>query len=217
MEGINHKILYIHQTDNRIFNRGAIKNIGFLVVKSLYPNEYKNITLVFNDIDTLPLTQGLLDYRTIPGVVKHMYGFTFALGGIFSINAADFERIGGFPNFWGWGYEDNMIQKRVLQNKLTIDRSQFFSLRDKNIIHLNDGTFRNINRGDFERYRKKTNEGLHSITNLNYTTDEETGIVHVATFETGTIEDTATTVAYDLRNGPVPFKTGRQSQMKMFM
>jgi len=217
MEGINHKILYIHQTDERSFNRGAIKNIGFLVVKNLFPNKYKNITLVFNDIDSLPLSKGSLNYDTKPGTIKHFYGFTFTLGGIFSINAGDFEKIQGFPNFWAWGYEDNMIQKRAIQHDMTIDRTQFYTLHDKNMIHLQDGTFRNINRSEFDRYINKTNEGWNSITNLKYDVDFETGMVSVFTFDTGVEENIEKTVSYDLQKGNIPFKTGRQGRMKMFL
>jgi len=47
----NYRILFVHQKDTRPFNRGGIKNIGFHYVKKKWPNDWKNITLIFHDID----------------------------------------------------------------------------------------------------------------------------------------------------------------------
>ena len=208
------KIFYIHQNDSRSFNRGAVKNIGFLTVKNMYPNDYQNITLVFNDIDIMPYTKNFFDYHTSPGTVKHFYGFTFTLGGIVSINAKDFEKINGFPNFWAWGYEDNMLQNRILQNGIIIDRSVFYPILDKNVLHFSEGITRNVNRTEFDIYEKNTKEGVDSITDLQYNYNADTGFIDVTNFSTSREEDTKTTLDYDLRKGNAPFSSYKQPQRR---
>ena len=202
----DYEIFYIHQCDTRDFNRGAMKNIGFLTTKEKYPDDYKNITLVFNDIDIMPKTKGLFDYETVVGTIKHFYGFNFTLGGLFSIKGGDYEKIGGFPNFWSWGYEDNLLQLRALAAGLHIDLSQFYSIFDSNIIHLNDGLIRTINKSEFDKYLGNTSEGWHSITNISKTMDETTGFVNIINFDTGSQPNSNENKTYDLRNGSVPFK-----------
>jgi hypothetical protein len=200
-----YKIYYIHQNDKREFNRGAMKNIGFLMVKNKYPNDYKNITLVFNDVDTMPYSKNFINYYTTPGTIKHFYGFRYALGGIVSITAEDFEKTGGFPNFWSWGYEDNLLNKRALSAKLTIDRGQFYDIMDKNIFQMKDGLARLVNRGEFDRYLSNTTEGYHTIQGLQYIIDEVNGFVNVNNFNTGVIMNEEQNKIHDLRNGNRPF------------
>lgn len=210
----DYKYLFIHQDDNRDFNRGAMKNIGFLYIKHIYPNEYKNITLVFNDVDTVPTEKNMFDYQTNQGTIKHFYGCQIALGGIFSINAADFEYINGFPNFWSWGYEDNLIQERAQICNLKIDRSQFVSLMDKNIEHdFSDGFFRDVNKNDYLLYIKKTSNGIHSISNLSYEFDMSNNFVNVIHFDVPNIK--SQTQKMDLRVTNTPFRSVVSGSMPM--
>jgi len=201
----DYKIYFIQQCDVRDFNRGAMKNIGFLAMKNKYPNDYKNITFIFNDVDTMPPTKNLIDYNTLSGVIKHFYGQTNTLGGIVSIKGEDFEKTQGYPNFWAWGYEDNLLQYRAIQSGLTIDRSQFFKTGDTNILQLNETTMRVINRNEFNRYITLTTEGYSTIKNLRYDIDENNRFIHVTKFDTGFDNIKAANQMYDLRNGNTPF------------
>ena len=177
-----YKTFFIHQCDNRPFNRGAIKNIGFLAVKNLYPNHYKNISLVFNDIDIVPYTKNILHYETHTGAVKHFYGFEYALGGIFSIKGCDFEKTLGFPNFWGWGLEDNTLQKRVLEVNLKIDRSNFFKIYDPNIIILDHGHTRTIAKQESWYYKEGNMDDITHIKDLRY--EIKNDMINVLNFNT---------------------------------
>jgi len=169
LEDINdYEIYFSHQCDDRPFNRGAIKNIGFLAMKEKYPNHYKNINFIFNDIDTIPYNK-LFDYTTSQGIVKHYYGFEYTLGGIVVIKGYDFERINGYPNFWGWGMEDSCLQKRCNLYNLKIDRTVFYPIGSPEILQLFDGVSRIISKRDTSRMKKDDGvSGLKSIQNIIY-------------------------------------------------
>jgi hypothetical protein len=179
----DYEIYYVEQKNTLPFNRGAMKNIGFLAIKYKYPDHYKDISFVFNDIDTVPYSKNIINYETTHGVVKHYYGFKFALGGIFSIKGSDYETTNGFPNFWSWGGEDNYMQKRAQQAGLVIDRSCFFNILDKNILQLCDGIKRLICRKEAATVvNMSTMDGLITIRNLNYDFKDE--YINVYNFET---------------------------------
>ena len=162
----DYEIYSAHKCNDLPFNRGAMKNIGFLAMREKYQIAYKNITFVFHDVDTLPYCKNLLPYETVVGTVKHFYGYQFALGGIFSINGADFERINGFPNLWGWSMEDNMIQQRVLASNLHIDRSTFFPIGSRAILQFVYGISKLINKKEVAGFLNKNYpHGLNSIRN----------------------------------------------------
>jgi len=167
----DYEIYFSHQCDARTFNRGAVRNIGFLAMKEKYPEHYKDITFIFNDIDTIPFYK-IFDYQTRRGVVKHYYGFKYALGGIVVMKGADFEKINGYPCYWGWGMEDNTLQKRCERHDLIINRNNFYEIGKPQILQLFDGISRIISKKDPWRSEKDDGvDGLQTITNLNYTID----------------------------------------------
>ena len=213
LEG-KYEIYFSHQCDARSFNRGGSKNIGFLAVKEKYPNDYQNITFVFNDIDTIPFSN-IFDYTTSSGMVKHFYGFKYALGGIVSITGKDFELINGYPNFWGWGMEDNVLQKRCESAGLIINRDQFYPIGSPDILQLFDGVSRLINKKDPWRATHDNGiDGLKTIHKLAYEINDDSKnpldnihvvisdkifVININTFMTGTRFENDNYFHYDLR------------------
>lgn len=174
-------IYFAHQCDKRPFNRGAVKNIGFLAMKEKYPEHYGEITFIFHDVDTTPRHNGIIHYTTTSGVVSHFYGFEFTLGGMFAIKGKDFEKTKGFPNFWGWGFEDNKIQDRCVEVGLKIDRSCFFKISDKdNIDRKFDGWVRMLSKRDQYVYAMETPDDMTDLKDVNWTIDGE--MINISSF-----------------------------------
>tara|TARA_Y100001970_G_scaffold248887_1_gene318866 strand:- start:1514 stop:2437 length:924 start_codon:yes stop_codon:yes gene_type:complete len=179
----NYELYFVHQCDNRPFNRGAMKNIGFLAMKEKYKYHYKSITFVFHDIDTIPHKKNLFDYKTRKGFIKHFYGFLYALGGIVSINGEDFEKMNGYINNWGWGYEDNNLQYRAIEHDIKIIRNPFYRLGDNNILHLFDNLKKQISKKEQDKKFIKNNlDGLNTIKNLEWSINNE--YINVHSFDT---------------------------------
>ena len=169
----DYEIWFSHQCDARTFNRGAVKNIGFIVAKEKYPEHYKDITFIFNDVDTMPFNK-IFDYETTPGVVKHYYGFKYALGGIVVMKGADFEKINGYPCFWGWGMEDNVLQKRCDGFGVKVDRSVFYNIGSPEILQLFDGISRIISKKDpWRGHYDDGVDGIRTISQLKYSVDDK--------------------------------------------
>ena len=150
-------------------------------MKTKYPNHYKDITFIFHDVDTYPKEKGLIDYNTTDGVVKHFYGYEFALGGMFAIKGKDFEKVKGFPNFWGWGLEDNVIQNKCSTNNIKIDRSNFFKIGNEKIHQDNSDIYRLVSKGDVTNYKYKDYDDFTFIKNLNY--EIKDNMININSFE----------------------------------
>jgi hypothetical protein len=82
--------------------------------------------------------------------------------------------INGYPNFWGWGMEDAILQKRCEQYNLTINRNDFYPIGSPEILHLFDGISRIINKKETKESKNyNTIDGLKTIHKLNYTIDND--------------------------------------------
>lgn len=184
----NYEIYFAHQQDNRPFNRGAMKNIGFLAIKNKYPNTYKNISFIFNDVDIMPYKEDIFYYDTDPHIIKHNYGYYSCLSASFVIKGEDFEHINGFPNIWSWGLEDYIIQNRAISAGIKIDRTRFRPLGSRSVLQLFDGITRKISKKPIEtKLNEHIKDGLSTIKNLKYSIEDN--MIQISHFDVLTTPD----------------------------
>ena len=120
------RIYIVEQSDDgRKFNRGKLLNIGF----DLARNEEGRVApdvFIFHDVDLLPADDLGPWYSKFPRTPIHIARVWDRysnnpkyFGGIVSFSSSDMKRINGYPNtFWGWGGEDDEMQKRCERLKI---------------------------------------------------------------------------------------------------
>lgn len=169
-----YEIYYMHQKDNRPFNRGAMKNLGFLYIKRKYIDNYQDIKLIFQDIDTLPGNKEAFSTVIARQEVKHFFGTKTTLGGMFIMYGEDFEEINGFTNYWGWGMEDNILKDRCVKKKYNINYDLFHPFFSKDFIQCSTGNFRKIDNNAFFKYNDDRHNFSRGISEIKgYTFEEE--------------------------------------------
>lgn len=192
-------LFFSHQDNKALFNRGAVKNIGFKAIKELFPQHYKDITFVFHDVDIIPNNPKEFDYKTTHGVVKHYYGYEYTLGGVFAIKGLDFEKTGGFPNFWGWGFEDNCIYDRCINNNIKIDRSVFYKINDKKITHNIGSHMRLTSKREANIYKNEQPDNMYDLFDIEYYIKDN--FINIKNFKTNRKVYKNEFYYYDIRKG----------------
>lgn len=175
------RFYFIHQSDDKPFNRGALLNMGFLEAVKERPDAL----FIFHDIDTLPVYDDSINYNTKKGEVRHpVYSIgsnNQNIGTICCFWKEEFEKVNGFPNYWGWGVEDVTLMHRVLQKEIHIDESDPAYFHSNRCIQLNHK--RDPNQGEHCRKNdilsineKQTKLAKDGLLNIKYTVNSITEI-----------------------------------------
>ena len=110
-QGINHKFYVGHQVDDKLFNRGAMKNIA-----AQYAFNDGCDYVAWHDVDMLSHEDGDYSYpeetpiHIATKLSKYQYGLGYDqyFGGVVLFTKEQAERTNGYSNeYWDWGQEDD--------------------------------------------------------------------------------------------------------------
>jgi len=119
LKDYTYEIIVVNQSDEQLFNRGKLLNIG---AKYAIDNGFNYIC--FHDVDMLPKTADYSypEYPTsLISELENKEGNVFFnyFGGITLFKVEDFIAVNGYSNdYWGWGYEDTDLFYRVTHSGL---------------------------------------------------------------------------------------------------
>jgi hypothetical protein len=110
-KGINHKFYVGHQVDEKLFNRGAMKNIA-----AQYAFNDGCDYIAWHDVDMIPDENADYSYpennpvHIATQLSKYNYGMNYDqyFGGVILFTKEQVERTNGYSNdYWDWGQEDD--------------------------------------------------------------------------------------------------------------
>ncbi len=116
------EIYVVEQDDDKVFNKGALLNIGFLETRDNGKDNY----YCFNDVDTLPKSSAA-DYSRPPeNSIIQPYGHKHAISNFFLINPDTYQKLNGFAcRYWSWGFEDSDFLLRAKVKGVNVIRDNF--------------------------------------------------------------------------------------------
>lgn len=139
-----YNIYVINQTEDKLFNRGKLFNVGVLLSDGDY--------YALHDVDLMPLEA---DYSYIEkpthlssriSEFKYKLPYSSNFGGVTLINKEDYYKFNGFSNeYWGWGAEDDDLYQRIVKSGLSPDRrcGKFLSLKHAKIGRYGNPNYNN--------------------------------------------------------------------------
>jgi len=163
----------IHQINTGEFNRGAMKNIGFLEVCKTRPDGL----FIFHDVDTYPTYWGSIPYEAKHGEFKRpvLNMGSENLGLICSCWKEEFEKTNGFANYWGWGSEDGALYNRAKKLGIPIDEKNMLHYSNKKYV-ICEEHYRNVSKehyytaknGNLLALEIKSGDSSNGLSNIQY-------------------------------------------------
>ena len=170
---IDAQFFIIHQINSEEFNRGAMKNIGFLEVSKTRPDGL----FIFHDVDVYPISWGSITYECKKGEFKRPVMNTAVdnLGLICSCWKEEFEKTNGFANYWGWGSEDGALYYRAKRLGIPINQTNIIDYTDKRYV-ICEEHYRNVSKqhffaaknSDLLALENKTGDSSNGLTDVEY-------------------------------------------------
>jgi hypothetical protein len=126
-QGIDHVFYVGHQVDDKLFNRGTMKNIA-----AYYAFKDGCDYVAWHDVDMLPHEECDYSYpETTPihiatKLSKYQYGLGYDqyFGGVVLFTKEQAERTNGYSNdYWDWGQEDDDLFWRCYFEEMTTGRT----------------------------------------------------------------------------------------------